>query len=425
MRFWCRTYGTRMKTTVCQNRIKTLDWRRATRFGVVGFTGVVVNTLALFVLIKGLGLAEWQASPFASELAILGNFLLNDSWTFRNNRVGSTVGRLLRYNSVALGGMLITAVLLTLLTRQFGVSLLFANLLAIACATAWNYLLNSLWTWGAPRVAVAATPGFRPRLEEDPTVRTLVIIPTYNERENLERLVPIVLAQDERFDVLVIDDGSPDGTGALARSLAVRSHRVHVLQRGAKLGLGSAYLAGFRRALSWGYHSVAQMDADFSHNPADLPRLVAPVRSNAADLVLGSRWTRGGSVKGWPLQRQLLSRGGSLYARTVLGVPVRDLTGGFKCFSRHALHAISLERVRSSGYSFQIELTYRAIRAGLRIAELPIIFRERECGVSKMSSAIVREALAMVWRLRLEAMPEPGVLQPELARVAGGKEEQL
>jgi dolichol-phosphate mannosyltransferase len=256
-------------------------------------------------------------------------------------------------------------------------------------------------------------------------MRTLVIIPTYNERENIERLVPAVLAQDERFDVLVVDDGSPDGTGQLARSMAARSHRVNLLQRTAKQGLGVAYLAGFRRALSWGYHTIVEMDADFSHSPADLPRLVAPVRDGAADLALGSRWAPGGGTRGWPLRRQLLSRGGSLYARTILGVAVSDLTGGFKCFSRRALHAVDLEGVRSNGYSFQIELTYRAIRAGMRVVEVPIVFSERTLGQSKMSGAIVREALAMVWRLRFDQRPAQAEPQPELLRVAGGEEETL
>jgi dolichol-phosphate mannosyltransferase len=231
-------------------------------------------------------------------------------------------------------------------------------------------------------------------------MRTLVIIPTYNERENLGRLVPAILRQDESIDVLVVDDNSPDGTGQLARSLAARSHRVRAMHRAGKLGLGTAYLAGFREALECGYRHVVEMDADFSHDPADLPRLIAPVRDGEADLTLGSRWVAGGGTRRWPLRRRLLSRSGSLYARTVLGVPVRDLTGGFKCFHRRVLLALDLERVSSTGYGFQIELTYRALRAGFRVRELPIVFTERECGVSKMSGGIVTEAMRMVWALR-------------------------
>jgi dolichol-phosphate mannosyltransferase len=235
-------------------------------------------------------------------------------------------------------------------------------------------------------------------------MRTLVIIPTYNERENLGRLVPEILRQDETLDVLVVDDNSPDGTGQLARSLAARSHRVHAMHRAGKLGLGTAYLAGFREALSWGYTQIVEMDADFSHDPAALPRLIAPVRAGEADLVLGSRWVRGGGTVNWPLRRRLLSRGGSLYARTILGVPVRDLTGGFKCFHRRVLLSLDLESVRSSGYGFQIELTFRAIRAGFRVREVPITFAERERGQSKMSGTIVTEAMRMVWGLRWSSL---------------------
>jgi dolichol-phosphate mannosyltransferase len=288
-------------------------------------------------------------------------------------------------------------------------------------------VINSRWTWAAApaQPAPAARPTIRLAPEEPTAMRTLVIIPTYNERENIGRLVPEILRQDDRFDVLVVDDGSPDGTGQIARSMAARSHRVHLLQRAGKQGLGSAYLAGFRRALSWGYHTVVEMDADFSHSPADLPRVVAPVRAGEADLSLGSRWAKGGGTCGWPLRRQILSRGGSLYARAILGVGVRDLTGGFKCFSRRALNAIELDSVRSNGYSFQIELTYRAIQARMRVVEVPIIFTERERGVSKMSGAIVREALGVVWKLRLDGARPAAEPQRELMRAAGGEEETL
>lgn len=412
-----------MATTAHQQRSGPPRLGRVARFGAVGAAGAVVNTVALLALTEGAGLAAWQASPLATEAAIIGNFLLNDAWTFRDARGGSGAARLLRYNGVALGGMAITVAVLSLLTGVFGVSTLPANLLAIACAMAWNYLVNSRWTWGGARAQRAPAP--RARREEHIAMRTLVIVPTYNERENIERLVPAILEQDERFDVLVVDDGSPDGTGQLARSMAARSHRVNVLQRVGKQGLGTAYLAGFRRALSWGYHSVVEMDADFSHSPADLPRLVAPVRAGEAELALGSRWARGGGTRGWPLRRRLLSRGGSLYARAILGVGVQDLTGGFKCFSRQALRGLDLDSVRSSGYSFQIELTYRALRAGMRVVELPIVFTERERGVSKLSGAIVREALGVVWRLRMEPAPAAPALEPELARAAGGEEESL
>ncbi len=233
-------------------------------------------------------------------------------------------------------------------------------------------------------------------------MRSIVIIPTYNERENLASLVAAVLKADPAFDLLVVDDNSPDGTGALADELARHSDRVRVLHRSGKAGLGAAYLAGFAYALDCDYACILEMDADFSHDPADLPRLLAPVRDGRADLVLGSRWTPGGGTRGWPLLRQIISRGGSWYARTILGVPVRDLTGGFKCFHRRVLERLDLGAVRTSGYGFQIELTYRALQAGSRVLEVPIVFSERRCGQSKMSGRIVAEALAMVWRLRLD-----------------------
>jgi dolichol-phosphate mannosyltransferase len=249
-------------------------------------------------------------------------------------------------------------------------------------------------------------------------LRTLVVIPTYNEWENLPPLVTAVLAVDPALDVLVVDDGSPDGTGELADALAAAQPRLRVLHRQGKQGLGTAYLAGFRDALARDYAAVVEMDADFSHDPADLPRLLAPVAAGQVDLVLGSRWTAGGGTRNWPRTRQGLSRGGSWYARTVLQVPVRDLTGGFKCFHRRVLERLDLDRVRTGGYGFQVELTYKAILAGFRVQEIPIIFTERVHGVSKMSQQIVVEAMGMVWRLRLEQVTA-GLTKPALGRARG------
>jgi dolichol-phosphate mannosyltransferase len=228
--------------------------------------------------------------------------------------------------------------------------------------------------------------------------RALVCVPTYDERENLAPLISAIFAAAPEVEVLVIDDASPDGTGALADELAARDPRVHVLHRARKDGLGKAYLAGFAWALERGYDLVLEMDADFSHDPRTLPSLVA--RAADADLVLGSRWVEGGSTAGWGLPRRLLSAGGSLYARTILGVPVRDLTGGFKCFRREVLEAIDLPSVASTGYAFQIELTYRAHRAGFRVTEIPIRFEDRRVGRSKMSGRIVLEAMGRVWTMR-------------------------
>ena len=229
--------------------------------------------------------------------------------------------------------------------------------------------------------------------------RAVICLPTYDERENLAPILRAIHAVVPDVDVLVVDDDSPDGTGRLADELASRDPRVKVLHRAAKQGLGRAYLAGFAWALERGYGLVLEMDADFSHDPRHLPALLAA--SRGADLVLGSRYVPGGGTENWGLGRRLVSRGGSLYARTVLQVPVRDLTGGFKCFRREVLEALDLGSVECSGYAFQIELTYRAIRRGFRVVEIPIVFADRRVGRSKMSRAIVLEAMGKVWAMRL------------------------
>jgi dolichol-phosphate mannosyltransferase len=234
-------------------------------------------------------------------------------------------------------------------------------------------------------------------------VRALVCLPTYNEKDNLEpmlRALAVVLGPDDR--VLVIDDGSPDGTGQLADLLASRLDFVDVLHRERKEGIGRAYLAGFEVALTTDAEFVLELDCDFSHDPAVIPELIATCE-RGADLALGSRWVRGGGTQNWSLVRKAISRGGSLYARLILGVPVRDLTGGFKCFRRRVLETIDLDHVAANGYAFQIELTYRALRRGFRVVEVPITFAEREVGSSKMSRAIVLEAIWKVPLLRAKA----------------------
>ena len=232
--------------------------------------------------------------------------------------------------------------------------------------------------------------------------RALVVLPTYNEHDNLPKIVPGILAAAPEVDILVVDDSSPDGTGEIADDLARGEGRVKVLHRPHKDGLGRAYLAGFARALAEGYGRVLEMDADCSHDPAAIPSLLAASRE--ADLVLGSRYVPGGGTVHWGLGRRLLSRAGSLYARAILGLAVKDLTGGFKCFRRRVLESIDLETVHARGYAFQIELTYRALRNGFSVVEVPIRFVDRTHGGSKMSRMIVLEAVWKVPLLRLRAL---------------------
>jgi dolichol-phosphate mannosyltransferase len=242
-----------------------------------------------------------------------------------------------------------------------------------------------------PRLAYAAVTG------------AWLVLPTYNEAENIGPLARAALAALQEAEmphrVLIVDDSSPDGTGQIADRLAAELEPVEVLHRERKQGLGRAYLAGFARALEGGAELIMEMDSDFSHDPRDIPRLIAA--ADAADLVLGSRYVPGGGISNWGFLRRLVSRGGSAYARWLLGVPVRDLTGGFKCFNRRVLETIDLSGVHADGYGFQIELTYRAIKAGFTVAEVPIVFREREVGSSKMTARIALEAVWKVPALRL------------------------
>ena len=229
--------------------------------------------------------------------------------------------------------------------------------------------------------------------------RALVIIPTYNERENVARIIAAALAQDPSIDVLIVDDGSPDGTGQIADEIATSNPRVHALHRAGKLGLGTAYVAGFKWALERNYELVFEMDADFSHSPEAIPLFLKAIES--ADLVLGSRYQNGQvNVVNWPMSRLFLSYSANIYARRITGLPIFDATGGFKCFRRRVLESIDLDDIKSNGYAFQIEMTFRAWKKGFRIVEIPIVFVDRTEGSSKMSKRIVREAVWMVWRLR-------------------------
>ena len=236
----------------------------------------------------------------------------------------------------------------------------------------------------------------------DPVIEgegALVIVPTYEEGENIEALLREIASRVPRAHVLVVDDSSPDGTADLVEAMARQRDAVHLMRRPSKRGLGSAYLAGFRWGLEQGYCFLIQMDADFSHDPRYLPRLLEAARDH--DLVIGSRYVEGGSTRDWGLARRLLSRGGSLYSRMVLGVSIKDLTGGFKCFRRETLEEIDLDGIECMGFGFQVELNYEVARRGLRIEELPIVFVDRDRGTSKMNFRIFFEALVRVWKLRL------------------------
>ncbi|HLR90137.1 MAG TPA: polyprenol monophosphomannose synthase [Balneolaceae bacterium] len=234
---------------------------------------------------------------------------------------------------------------------------------------------------------------------------SLVIVPTYNEAHNIRKLIHKVMSLEPKLDLLIIDDASPDGTAESVRELQVEySGRLHLLEREGKLGLGTAYVEGFRFALSREYLYVCEMDADFSHNPDDLPRLISEVRSGNMDIAIGSRYVEGISIVNWPLRRLFLSYGANKYARLITGLPIKDTTAGFKCIHRKVLETIDLNKIRSNGYAFQIELHFRAWKAGFKLGEISIIFREREEGVSKMSKSIVREAIWRVWSLKFRSM---------------------
>jgi dolichol-phosphate mannosyltransferase len=232
------------------------------------------------------------------------------------------------------------------------------------------------------------------------TERTLVIIPTYNEKENIRSVIELTLAQAANLDVLVVDDNSPDGTAGIVTEIARANPRVQLMSRAGKLGLGTAYIAGFKWGLSRGYACLVEMDADFSHDPREIPNMLKAAEN--ADLVLGSRYIDGVRVVNWPLSRLFLSKGASYYVRIITGLPVNDPTGGFKCFRRAVLEALDLDAVRSNGYAFQIEMTYDAWMKGFRVREIPITFTDRYAGQSKMSGRIVREALRMVWVLAIK-----------------------
>jgi len=233
-------------------------------------------------------------------------------------------------------------------------------------------------------------------------MKTLIIIPTYNELENLPRLLPEVLSKEEGIHILIVDDNSPDGTAAFVEDQMTTNNRIHLIKRPSKQGLGTAYIAGFKFALKNGYDFVFEMDADFSHDPKEIPRFLDEIKNS--DVVLGSRYINGVNVINWPMRRLLLSSFANFYTRSITGMPVHDATGGFKCFRREVLEAIDLDKVKSNGYAFQIEMSFKAWKKGFKLKEIPIIFIDRVKGKSKMSKKIVREAVTMVWKLRLKSI---------------------
>ena len=233
-------------------------------------------------------------------------------------------------------------------------------------------------------------------------MKTLVVIPTYNERENIERLVREIMLQGDDIDTLIVDDNSPDGTGAIIDRMAAGNPRIHVIHRAGKLGLGSAYREGFKYALEKGAEYIIEMDADFSHDPSMLPVFLEKIKE--FDVVIGSRYLNGVSVVNWPIRRLILSYCASVYTRMITGLTISDCTGGFKCFRRNVLESIHLDEIKSDGYSFQIEMNYRCVEKGFRLGEIPIIFIDRHAGMSKMSKKIVREAVVIVWKLKLGSL---------------------
>ncbi|MEX0786510.1 MAG: glycosyltransferase, partial [Dehalococcoidia bacterium] len=273
-----------------------------------------------------------------------------------------------------------------------------ANLVAIAIAATVNYTGNALWTWRP-----AAPPARTPERMATGRQRVVVVVPTYNEAQNVRRLIAAVLGLGTHYQLLVVDDASPDGTGELVAEIAAGEPRLHILRRAGKLGLGTAYVAGFREALRLGAGLIVQMDSDLSHDPDDVPRLVAAAETS--DVAIGSRYVAGGRSVNWPWRRLLVSRGTALAYRALLGMPVHDLSGGFKCWRREALENLALEDVRSRGFAFQIEMNYLCWRGGYAITEVPVVFRDREYGKSKMSLGISIEGATLLWRLALGTPP--------------------
>ncbi len=381
-----------------------------TRFVVVGLGGLIVD-VAVFNILRVTILAPdrvehgplW-ATVISTGLAILVNWIGNRYWTFRVERRREALAEMLEFFVVSIAGSLIALGCLWLSHYVLGFTSLLAdniakNVVGLALGTAFRFVFYRVWVFRRDRGTAVVEPT-RSHREGGPVApsSTLVVIPTYNEVESLPRQVAAVLEAAPEVGVLVVDDGSPDGTGAIADALAAADHRVRVLHRHRKEGLGRAYLAGFDVGLEGGATVLVEMDADGSHPASALPVMLDRLAADpGVGLVVGSRWVEGGSVVNWPWRRLALSRAANAYARFMLGVPVRDVTAGYRAYRAEVLRELGPD-VRSRGYAFQIDLALRTHDAGWRIAEVPIEFRERTAGRSKMSSGVVLEAMALVTR---------------------------
>jgi dolichol-phosphate mannosyltransferase len=383
---------------VAWRRFDALPLPPPVRFLIVGASGVGVNMGILWLLIGKFGLQSAPAVLLAVETSICTNFMLNDVWTFgAGRRIRPWAARLLIFHGAAALAAGVNLGVFLLLNMAGGVYYLAANLVAIGVASVINFGLSATLIWRSPPVSRAAT-GEEGWGESGPTKR-VVVVPTYNERANIERLLERILSLGPDYEALVVDDSSPDGTGEIVDAMAEREPRVHVMHRAEKLGIGTAYVAGFKQALRLGADLIYQMDSDFSHDPDDLRRLGSLATPDS--VIIGSRYVLGGSTPDWPLGRVIMSRVANRATQILVGIPVRDATGGFKCWSRHVLSSLPLDSVHSSGFAFQVEMNNLAWRLGFPLIEVPITFEDRKAGRSKASLKIVIEMAAVICRLFL------------------------
>jgi dolichol-phosphate mannosyltransferase len=402
-------------------------FQRLFSFLCIGGLGAIVNLLCFsiaysFLMRSTLSFVAYAiAFIFATEISIITNFVLNDRITFRqfHNPGGSWKARCVRFHVTSTGGILITLGTSFSFLLLLHISALLAQAAALIIATAFNFVFHHLFTYRHSHVQTTEGHSHQP-VQEQATVeqaevtdiserdtskslrthalKALIIIPTYNERENLPSLLQQIFSSCPQIDVLIVDDNSPDGTGQLVEEIRQQDKRIYVLHRPGKLGLGTAYIEGFKYALQQGYDATFEMDADFSHDPCYLPDFLNAIEH--ADLVIGSRYIPGGNTPNWSRSRRMISGSGNVFARLMLGIPVHDCTGGFRCYRRRVLENIDLDSVQSRGYAFQVELTYRTMKQRFNIVEIPITFMDRRLGTSKMSRKIVIEAFTYVLRAR-------------------------